>query len=69
VPADNAARIERLLGGDGDQAARRAVLLNAAAGIYVAGLADSYAEAVKLADEALSSGRAARVLKGMQNQR
>lgn len=62
LPAENAGRIERLVSGKEDEAARRAVLLNAAAGIYVAGLADSFGSAVRLADEALSSGRAAAVL-------
>jgi len=62
MPADNAARIERLLDGAADEAARRSVLLNAAAGIYVAGLAPTYADAVRLAEEALASGAAARVL-------
>jgi anthranilate phosphoribosyltransferase len=62
IPADNAARIERLLAGAVDEAARRSVLLNAAAGIYVAGLAATYADAVKLAEKALASGAAARVL-------
>jgi anthranilate phosphoribosyltransferase len=61
-PAENAARIEGLLAGAADEAARRAVLLNAAAGIYVAGLASSYADAVELAEDALASGRAAEVL-------
>ncbi|HSB55547.1 MAG TPA: anthranilate phosphoribosyltransferase [Gemmatimonadales bacterium] len=65
-PAGNARRIERLLAGEKDEAARRAVLLNAAAGIYVAGLADSYAESVKVATQALASGRAAQVLSRMR---
>jgi anthranilate phosphoribosyltransferase len=61
-PAQNAARIEALLAGQRDEAARRAVLLNAAAGIYVAGLAPTYADAVELAEQALASGRAREVL-------
>lgn len=67
VPSDNAERITRLLNRQSDEAARRSVLLNAAAGIYVAGLAPSYAAAVQLADEALSSGRAAQVLQRLRN--
>jgi anthranilate phosphoribosyltransferase len=62
MPEENAARIERLLEGKADESARRAVLLNAAAGIYVAGLASTYGEAVELAVEALASRRAAEVL-------
>ncbi len=65
-PADNARRIERLLAGERDEAARRAVLLNAAAGIYVAGRAASYPDAVKQAEDALASGRAAGVLRRMR---
>jgi anthranilate phosphoribosyltransferase len=62
APEDNASRIEALLSGAEDQAARRAVLLNAGAAIYVAGLAPSYREGVELADAALASGRALTVL-------
>ena len=69
MPAENAARIERLLEGMADESARRAVLLNAAAGIYVAGLAMSYAEAVELAEVALHSGAAARVLARLRGQK
>lgn len=65
-PAVNARRIEKLLGGARDEAARRAVLLNAAAAIYVAGLAASYADAVTLAEQALATGRAADVLRRMR---
>jgi len=61
-PEENAARIARLLEGEVDESARRAVLLNAAAGIYVAGLAATYVEAIELAEEALASRRAAEVL-------
>lgn len=68
-PKQNAARIERLLdSGDtatrppADEAARRAVVLNAAAGLLVSGLAESYAEATGIAAAALASGRAQSVL-------
>ena len=57
--AANAARLERILAGDGaDSAGRAAVVLNAGAAIYVAGLAASYAEGVRRADEAVTSGAA-----------
>ncbi len=65
-PAENARRIERVLAGERDEAARRAVLLNAAAAIYVAGLAESYADGVAVAREALASGRAGEVLSRMR---
>lgn len=65
-PALNARRIQGLLAGERDEAARRAVLLNAAAAIYVAGLAETYADAVAVAREALASGRAGAVLNRMR---
>jgi anthranilate phosphoribosyltransferase len=57
-PSENAARIARLLGGkvDGDPAGRAAVLLNAGAAIYVAGLVGTYAEGVTRAAAGLASG-------------
>lgn len=57
-PADNAARIEGLLAGAGNRAARCAVLLNAAAALYVAGRGWSVAESVTRAQDALDSGAA-----------
>jgi anthranilate phosphoribosyltransferase len=58
APSENAARIERLLGGevDGDSAGRAAVVLNAGAAIYVAGLVATYGEGVTRAAAALASG-------------
>jgi len=58
LPADNARRIEGLLGGanDGDAAGRAASLLNAGAALYVAGLAPTYAAGVTRAGAALDSG-------------
>jgi anthranilate phosphoribosyltransferase len=57
TPKENAARVERLLGGDqGDREGEAAVLLNAGAAIYVAGLAPSYAAGVERAAEALTRG-------------
>lgn len=69
-PAENALRIERLLDGSAggrpigspDQGARRAVLLNAAAAVLVAGLAADFRAAVKVAEEALTGGGAWEVL-------
>lgn len=61
-PADNALRIRRLLEGDGTPATRAAVLLNAAAALYVAGLGLSYEAAVEAATRALGEGRGATAL-------
>jgi anthranilate phosphoribosyltransferase len=66
-PADNAARVERLLdGGDDDPTGRAAVLLNAAAAIYVAGLAASLEEGAERAREALDQGAARAALERLR---
>jgi anthranilate phosphoribosyltransferase len=65
-PVDNAARTERLLEGSGDEAARRAVLLNAAAAVYVSGVAGSFGEAVEQATAVLERGGARRVLEALR---
>jgi anthranilate phosphoribosyltransferase len=57
-PEDNARRIEELLAGYGNSAERCAVLLNAAAAIYVAGSADTFEKGVELAETALRDGAA-----------
>jgi anthranilate phosphoribosyltransferase len=69
-PEENAERVERLLigsatreaGGPSEEGCRRAVVLNAAAALYVAGLAPDYRAAVRLAEEALAAGGAHQVL-------
>lgn len=66
-PAENAVRIERLLSGAGeDEGGRRAVILNAAAAIYVGGLAPRLADAITLAEEALADGRGFDVLQSLR---
>jgi anthranilate phosphoribosyltransferase len=65
-PAQNAAQIERLLEGEGARALRCAVLLNAAAALYVSGNAWSFEEAVERAERSLDSGSAAGVLERMR---
>ena len=66
-PPANAARIERLLGdGRQDLAGLAALLLNAGAAIYVAGLATSYAEGVARAREVLASGKAREALERLR---
>jgi len=61
-PAENAGRLERLLAGGGTTVERCAVLLNAAAALYVAGRGWTMAEAAARAREALENGGAARAL-------
>jgi anthranilate phosphoribosyltransferase len=61
-PAENADRVERLLAGGGLPVEQCAVLLNAAAALYVAGRRWSMADAAARAREALASGAGARVL-------
>jgi anthranilate phosphoribosyltransferase len=55
-PVDNARIITEVLDGRGDPVARDAVVLNAAAALYVAGAAPSYAAAVAAARAALAAG-------------
>ncbi len=55
-PEDNARVITDVLSGGGTPAAIAAVLLNAAAAIYVSGAATTYREAIGVAREALDSG-------------
>jgi len=79
-PKENAARIERLLDGsaarrpggsaprlgEDDEAGSRAVILNAAAGLYVAGVVQTYGEGVRLASRILDEGRGAEVLRRLR---
>ena len=66
APAENAARVERLLDGAGHDAERCAVLLNAAAAIYVSGNGWTFGESVERARTALESGAGARVLAALR---
>ncbi len=61
-PSENADRLERLLGGEGRAVERCAVLLNAAAALYVAGNGWTFEESVARAREALDAGAGAEVL-------
>jgi anthranilate phosphoribosyltransferase len=67
-PADNAERIERLLAGEttAAEAVRCAVLLNAAAGLYVSGGGWTFEEAVARATDSLESGAAAAALERLR---
>jgi anthranilate phosphoribosyltransferase len=61
-PEANAQLIRRILQGEKTKAAaaaRNLVVVNAAAALYVAGVADDLSEAAKLAHESIDSGRAA----------
>ncbi|HET9425521.1 MAG TPA: anthranilate phosphoribosyltransferase [Gemmatimonadaceae bacterium] len=55
-PAENAAIVERVLTGNGPHGATAAVVLNAAAAIYVSGPARDFGEAVDIARAAVTSG-------------
>jgi anthranilate phosphoribosyltransferase len=61
-PASNAQTIEAVLAGEGPSGARAAVLLNAAAAIYVSGIALTLEDALGKAREALESGAGRRAL-------
>lgn len=65
-PRSNADRLERILADGTDRAGRAAVLLNAGAAIYVAGLAPSYEAGVAMAREALDSGAAREALERLR---
>lgn len=58
TPAENAKITRKVLAGE-QGAARDAVVLNAAAGLFVAGKAKDLAEGVKLAQELIDTGKAA----------
>lgn len=66
-PPANAARVERILtNGTGDGPGLAAVLLNAGAAIYVAGLAPTYAEGIIRGREVVASGAARAALERLR---
>jgi anthranilate phosphoribosyltransferase len=65
-PAENAGVIADILDGGGARGARAAVLLNAAAAIYVAGRAASFGDGVRLAERALVTGEGMRALERLR---
>jgi anthranilate phosphoribosyltransferase len=65
-PAENAAIIERVLTGNGPQGAAAAVVLNAAAAIYVSGRTRDFGEAVEAAREAVSGGAGVEALERLR---
>lgn len=62
TPEENAELIRRVLLGDERGGARTVTLLNAAAALYVAGLADGLRAGVEMARETVDSGAASRTL-------
>ncbi len=68
-PAENAARVTRLLLDPGsDPAGRAAVALNAGAAVYVAGLGGSLQEGIEQALTALEEGRGASALERLKRE-
>src|SRR5256886_3531420 len=65
-PAENAKIIEKILAGGGPKGARAAIVLNAAAAVYVSGRVDSYADGVSAANEAIDSGKAKEILERLR---
>jgi anthranilate phosphoribosyltransferase len=66
-PEENAARVERLLEGGGSTVERCAVLLNAAAALYVSGNGWTLAESAERARHAMDGGGAAAVLSRLRS--
>jgi anthranilate phosphoribosyltransferase len=65
-PAENARIVLAVLAGRGQPAAEAAVVLNAAAALYVGGLATTYADAVAGARRALAAGAGLEALERMR---
>ncbi len=65
-PRANAALLVDVLSGRGSRGARNAVVLNAAAAVYVAGRAATYEDGLRVAVEALDSGAGFAALQRMQ---
>jgi anthranilate phosphoribosyltransferase len=61
-PADNARMVLDVLRGNAPGVARAAVVINAAAAIYVAGLADSLKDGIELAERSIDGGGASDAL-------
>ena len=60
-------RLHAILSGKEQGAKREIVLLNAGAALYIGGKADSIADGIILAKEAIDSGKAAEVLGNLVN--
>lgn len=55
-PTENAATVVRVLRGEGNEPSTAAVVLNAAAALYVGGAAETFGDGVTMANEAIRSG-------------
>jgi len=66
APKENARIIEKVLDGGGPKGARAAIVLNAAAAVYVSGRVRSYEEGVVAANQSLDTGRAKTVLANLK---
>jgi anthranilate phosphoribosyltransferase len=67
LPDDNARVIEEVLAGAGSRGARGAVVLNAGAALYVAGIAKDYSAGVRAAEAALDEGSGGLALKRLRS--
>jgi anthranilate phosphoribosyltransferase len=65
-PAENARIVTEVLAGEGPAGARAAVILNAAAAVYVSGLAPDYGAAVEVTRAALAAGKGMRALERLR---
>ena len=65
-PAENARLIEKILDGGGPKGARAAIVLNAAAAVYVSGRVETFEQGVAAANRALESGSARKVLDNLK---
>ncbi|HEX6629189.1 MAG TPA: anthranilate phosphoribosyltransferase [Gemmatimonadaceae bacterium] len=65
-PAENARLIEKILDGSGPKGARAAIVLNAAAAVYVSGRVETFEQGVAAANHALESGSARKVLEDLK---
>ena len=66
-PRENASIVEQVLAGAGPRGARAAVILNAAAALYVGGAAKSIGQAVPIATAALEAGEGTAALRRLRN--
>jgi anthranilate phosphoribosyltransferase len=66
-PQDNARIVTEILNGGGTRAAKSAVILNAAAAIYLSGRVSSYGEGVESAKSALDSGKGVAALERLRD--
>jgi anthranilate phosphoribosyltransferase len=65
-PAENARLIEKVLDGGGPKGAHSAIVLNAAAAVYVSGRVKSYEDGVAAARKSIESGSAKKVLENLK---